>query len=428
MYPNPQDALPLPPRSNLAQYRKRAKELARACRTGDTAVAQWASAWVRHLTDLQPADERSAHQREESRRVEQVTGFARERLGPSGCALNQAQFVIARAHGFPSWPALARHLQAISGESSRTPAFEAAADAVVAGDLARLDRLLLLDPALVHTRSDREHGAALLHYVSANGVEGYRQKSPKNIVVIARRLLDAGADVDAEADVYGGGATTLGLVVTSTPPRAAGVQLELADLLLERGARMDDRILRDCLMNGCPEAAEHLAQRGARLDLESAAGIGRVDLVERELERRGPRVSQKELADAMMMSTWYGRTEVMQLFLDRGVDPGIRSEGEGHTPLHLAAYEARLDIIELLLRRGAPLDVRDDTYGTTPLVWALHAMLVDGKAPVGRWREAIRALVGAGAGVKAEWLEDEEIRSDAELRAILSHGERTEGA
>jgi hypothetical protein len=43
-----------------------------------------------------------------------------------------------------------------------------------------------------------------LHYCSANGVEGYRQKTPKNIVEITRILLEAGAEVDARADVYGG--------------------------------------------------------------------------------------------------------------------------------------------------------------------------------------------------------------------------------
>lgn len=32
MFPNPQDALPLPPRPNLEQYKKQAKDLIKACR------------------------------------------------------------------------------------------------------------------------------------------------------------------------------------------------------------------------------------------------------------------------------------------------------------------------------------------------------------------------------------------------------------
>jgi hypothetical protein len=62
-----------------------------------------------------------------------------------------------------------------------------------------------------------------LHYVAANGVEGYRQKTPKNAVKVAEILLNAGAEVGADFD-YGSlrrayperaGSTPLGLVATS---------------------------------------------------------------------------------------------------------------------------------------------------------------------------------------------------------------------
>jgi len=39
----------------------------------------------------------------------------------------------------------------------------------------------------------RRHHATLLHYVGANGIESFRQKTPANAVDIARLLLDAGA-------------------------------------------------------------------------------------------------------------------------------------------------------------------------------------------------------------------------------------------
>ena len=51
MYPNPQDVLPLPPRPDLVQYRRRAKELVKACRSGDAAaIHAWAAGWIRDLT------------------------------------------------------------------------------------------------------------------------------------------------------------------------------------------------------------------------------------------------------------------------------------------------------------------------------------------------------------------------------------------
>ena len=58
--------------------------------------------------------------------------------------------------------------------------FELAADAIVSGDTDTLTRLLDANPELIHERSTREHGCTLLHYVGANGFEGFRQKSPKN--------------------------------------------------------------------------------------------------------------------------------------------------------------------------------------------------------------------------------------------------------
>ena len=71
-------------------------------------------------------------------------------------------------------------------------------------------------------------------------------------------------------------------------PRLAGVQRDVIDILLAHGARMDvpgiaghrSSLIRACLANGQPDAAEYLASRGAPLDLAAAAGLGRVDVLE----------------------------------------------------------------------------------------------------------------------------------------------------
>lgn len=415
MYPNPQDVLPLPPRPDVRQYRSRAKELSAAGRDGPDAIRAWAVRWLRALTRTHGDDAGQMSQRDMEHRIAQITDFARARLSGQGGSLAQAQFVMARAHGFASWPRMLRHLEQMAADTG-TSAFERAADAIVRGDAEALRALLVADPSLVYARSTREHRATLLHYVAANGVENYRQRTPPNIVAIARLLLDGGAEVDAEADVYGGGATTLGLVVTSAHPRAAGVQNDLANLLLDRGARMSRDILRDCLANGCPEAAAHLAARGASVTLESAAGIGDLGLVDERFED----ASDPERALALTMATWYDRREVIGLLLDRGVPVSARHPTDGETPLHIAAYLGHVEIVKQLIARGAEMHVADARYGTPPVVWALHAWLEERRTPDKRYRAVLLALARAGARVERRYLEEERLRSDPDLYAALA--------
>jgi ankyrin repeat protein len=437
MYPNPQDALPLPSRPNLAQYKKLAKDLVKACKSGDPApVRAWAARWVERLVAL---DGRAVQSRQQwiDGQISQVAQFALDRLSrgeasPGRCALADAQFVIARAHGFLSWPKFASHLGSLARTSSPVSAYEAAADAIVAGDAFTVQRLLRDNSDLVRARSMREHNATLLHYVSANGIEGYRQKSPKNAADIARLLLEAGAEVDAEADVYGGGCTTLGLVATSSPPKDAGVQLQVLDVLLEYGARMDhpgsagnkSALIRGCLANGCPEAAEHLIERGASIDFVGAAGTGRLDALGKFFTDNGvPKeaVTPAQINEGLAMAAGYGSLEAVDFLLDSGieVDRELQLYGQGHTALHISSYHAYGDIVRSLLRRGARVDIRDRTWGTPPLTWALTGWS-HGKAPDARYHETVAMLVAAGSEVKSEWLEWEKVRADPRMRAALN--------
>jgi ankyrin repeat protein len=425
MYPNPQDALPLTPRPSLEHYRKLAKDLARACCSGEpAAIRAWAVRWIDRLATLQHRPKTLHTARDVEAAAARVEGFARHEFAGGTCSLTTAQFVIARAHGFASWPKFASHLKSLDDAKSTVAAFEAAAGAVVTGDTAKLRRLLGAQPRLARTRSTREHGATLLHYVSANGVEGYRQLSPNNSGEVAEMLIEAGADVNATTDLYEGKCTALGLVATSSPPSDAGVQRAVIDVLLKHGARMDLRgsaghtgvLVRGCLANGQPEAAEYLASRGAPLDLESAAGLGRLDDVERLLAR-APRT---QAVAAFALACAYGRAAIVDYLVAHGgveVDTELKSHGDGHTALHMAGFHGQLESVRVLLKHGAHVHAIDKTWKTPPLVWALTGWQRSGHR--GRYYEVVAQLVAAGAHVTKDLIEWDKAQLDPEMLAAL---------
>lgn len=410
MFPNPQDALPLPLRPNLERYKKLAKDLTKVCKSvNPDAIGDWAEAWLKMLVRRSRIDFGRKESLAIRRWTEQVEAFAQRKLlnedGPQ-CRLADAQFVIARSHGFESWPKFSKHLDGLSQKSSVVAKFETAADSICNGDIKTLNRLLAEEPQLIHSRSTREHKATLLHYVSANGVEGYRQKTPKNIVEIAKVLLSNGADVNAEADVYGGGATTLGLVATSVHPFRAGVQNPLMQILLDHGANIDhetsagnrQNAAAGALANGRGEAAEYLAERGARLNLESAAGVGRLDIVKGFFNADGRlkgKTSRKQLQSALKQACTWGRLNVVEFLLDKDVDLS-GDQGDGQTPLHCAAIGGQLETIKFLLKQNAPLEVKN-IYGGTVLGQTLWSAAHGGDPKV--YAAIIKVLIAAGARV-----------------------------
>src|ERR1043165_41240 len=405
MFPNPQDALPLPRRPNVERYRKLAKELVNACHSNEPdAIADWSEKWIMRLVKESGIKLTRKTGRGVQRWIDEVTEFATRKLRSDDVThfrLADAQLVRAESHGCQTWTGLIRHMNGLNTKSSKTATFEAAADAIVAGDIKTLKRLLETDPALVRVRSQHEHRATLLHYVSANGVEGYRQRTPRNIVKITKLLLDAGAEVDAEADVYGGGATALGLAATSVHPYHAGVQNPLLQLLLDYGAEIDHKTgagnrqssVLGALANGRPEAAAYLAERGARLNLEAAAGVGRLDVVKRFLD--GPKSSKKRRQSAFMYACAGGHEAVVEFLLKNGVDLADGGD-DGQTPLHWAVIFGQLEMVKLLLKYKPPLESRN-MYGGTVLGQTMWSAAHGGDPKV--YAQIIETLIAAGAHV-----------------------------
>ena len=97
------DARELPSRPSLEQYRNQAKELLAACRSGDRDA-------IRRIADC-----------------------PRLRKPPNAgtppdvrYALADAQYIIAREHGFESWPKFSKHVEGLKQGS--VSLFESAAD------------------------------------------------------------------------------------------------------------------------------------------------------------------------------------------------------------------------------------------------------------------------------------------------------------
>ena len=190
------DLKPVPFRSPLSAYEQQAEELLAGHRAADPAAID-----LFHHRHPRFLDER----------IKWRPKFIPDsEIRDSALSLDDAKLTIARYYEFADWPSLIAYVEAVAQDGPFFE-FESAVEAVVNGDLTSLEDALRRIPALVRGRSRRlcffdppvMHRATLLHYVAANGVEQYRQKTPPNAVEIARALLQAGAEPDALADMYG---------------------------------------------------------------------------------------------------------------------------------------------------------------------------------------------------------------------------------
>ena len=112
------NALPLPPRPNLEQYKNLARDLRDACTSSDPlAIRQWATRWVARLARAHGSAGWPAVRGRENEpgEIEGHWNKLRAMTAQVGkCTLAGAQFFIAREHGFTSWPKFARHVREVA--------------------------------------------------------------------------------------------------------------------------------------------------------------------------------------------------------------------------------------------------------------------------------------------------------------------------
>jgi ankyrin repeat protein len=291
---------------------------------------------------------------------------------------DDAKLVIAVEHGFEIWSDLERYVEALRDDET-TSRFETAVVFVIHGDANRLRSMLHDHPELVQQRSARCHRATLLHYLAANGIEQGRQKTPENAVEIATLLLDAGADVNAVATMYDEECTTLNMLVSSCHPANAGLQIPLAETLLDHGAAIVEpgsprpSAIVTALAFGYLDTAKAIARRFPHHDeLAASAGLGRID----EVMRLWPDADANQRHVALALAAQHGHSDVVKLLVDNGEDPNrFNPKGyHGHsTPLHQAALGGHEAVVRLLVEQGARLDILDTQFQATPHGWATHA-------------------------------------------------------
>ena len=293
----------------------------------------------------------------------------------SALRLSDAQFTIAREYGFKSWarlkahvesPELASRLKLPHHERIENVVFRHGVDLLDAGDAAGLRDYLKQHRKLVHEHVEFEsgnyfHSAALLEFVAENPIR--HGTLPKNIVEIAKVILDAGPDQTSRN-------VTLALVATGSVPHECGVQIPLIDLLCDYGADPDSAI-HAAALHGYFQTVTALISHGAHVDLPIAAVLNRVEDARRLLRT----ASGAERHLALVVASQVGHIEIVRLLLDAGEDPNRYNPPGGHahsTPLHQAALMGHEDLVRLLIERGANVNTRDLLWRGTPADWAQH--------------------------------------------------------
>jgi len=350
----------LPDRPSLEQLKKQAKSLLHAAQQRDAV----ALARFRAL----PAFAHSAD------------------VATVAVALHDAQSVIAREHGFPSWNALRDEVEA------RTLSFDGAVEEFIrfatAGATGRAERLLALHPriasASLHTALVRGDAAAVeqrladsrdlaqtpggphgwepLLYVCHTHLHKSGSGNVDGLVTIAKRLCELGANPDAE--YHWNWHPELPRTALWASICVAG-HLPLAEVLLAAGATPTDGV------------SAHIAGGGgniAALDLLLRFGLK-------------PDGIPGGVPPLVYMMSWSTEPSGPQWLLEHGADPNLAWGPDGEAPLHLAARRWDVRMVERIAGHGGDIE-RRRSDGRTPRTLAE----LNGNHEVAAWLAAHGAV------------------------------------
>src|SRR6266567_3322501 len=280
-------------------------------------------------------------------------------------ALHDAQTMLAREYGFKSWNALHDHVEAVTLEFDAALAefLEAATDgrrdraermfalypkiatanlhtALVLGDANAVDARLERDPSPA-TKPGGQRGWEPIHYVCYTSMAHDSPERSAGLAAIARRLIALGADPNTRFPWLHHNVRRP--VLWGASRHAQSVPLVAA--LLDAGADPND---------------------GVTLPL--AASAGDVPVLE-VLRAHGANVDQAWATDGATslyaILNWSRTPEGVVWLLEHGADPnGVFAEN-GETPLHVVARAWDVPLAEAMVARGADIE-RKRADGRTP--------------------------------------------------------------
>jgi ankyrin repeat protein len=298
--PQPSSSRGLPEQPNLEQLRKQAKELLEGYRSGDPAA------------------------------VAEVQRFERA-PDPASFALHDAQRVLARAYGYESWFKLKAFVDKVNVASL--------AEAVQAGDLAQVRKLLHARPELIgmDVSANDEHRA--LHYAVL-------RRDP----AMVRLLMEAGAD--ARKGIFPHRDATSAFAIA----RDREYHEIVAIIEEEERARREEL--------SCPNATVSPVQEEISAAISRGDAARAVSLL--EADRSLIQACDRNGATPLHIAAQEGNTELVTWLLERRAN-ARKQDVQGLTALDRAAmavnfWNSRAQqfpaIAKALLQRGAEMTIR----------------------------------------------------------------------
>ena len=337
----------LPARPNLEQLKKQAKSLLYAAQ---------------------------AHDRDALRRFAALPAFSGksiDEIEAADLALHDAQSVIAREHGFPSWPALREEVEvrtlllgeavdeflrcATGGASGRAERLLALYPNIasanlhttlVLGDTASVDARLRDHPALATQPGGPQNWEPLL-YVCHSCMHANVASRVDGFVAIAGRLCSLGANPNAEYHWNWHPELPRTALWGSI---CAVANLPLAEVLLKAGANPTDGV------------SVHIAGGGGNIEA--------LDL----LHRYGVNVNgiPGGVPPLVYMMSWTDNPAGPIWLLEHGADANLAWGEAGEAPLHVAARRWDIPMVERLVRHGADVSRRRSDGATAHTLAELH--------------------------------------------------------